>query len=148
MGVGIELLAVAVAELAAMPPTLMWLGLAGVFLSGLAGGYVAGALVDGGWRTRALYGFLTGSIGGLALGATLWAGMSYWIPRADHSPLWAFNYLLATNPVGASALPWLYTGDTMALPLVFFTALLLGLEGYVAGGAASGPAIADSTRTG
>lgn len=140
IGVGIELLAVAVAELAALPSLLMWTGLAAVFLSGLAGGYAVGALVGGGWRTRARYGLLTGLVGGLALGTTLWAGMSYRIPRADRSPFWAFNYLLATNPVGSSAFPWLYTGQTLALPLVAASALLLGIEGYVAAGAATGPA--------
>lgn len=146
VGLGLELLAIAVADLAAMPPAAMWVGLAAVFLSGLVGGYVAGSLVGGGWRTRALYGFGTGLVGGVALGTTLWASMSYWIPRAEHSPFWAFNYLLATNPVGAGAAPWLYTGDTLAIPLVLASALLLGFEGYVAAGAASGPPVDERPR--
>lgn len=139
VGIGIELTAVAVAELAAMPPLLMWTGLVAVFFSGLAGGFAVGTLGGGGWRTRARYGLLTGLVGGLTLGSTLWAGMSYRIPRADHSPSWAFNYLLATHPVGSSAFPWLYTGETLALPFVTLSALLLGVEGYVAA-AAAGPA--------
>ena len=80
----------------------------------------------------------TGLIGGLLFGVTLWFDMSYAIPRADNSALWGINYALATYPIGIRQLSWLFTGNTLMVPLILLSMALFAVEGDIAGGAAPG----------
>lgn len=136
LGVLVEMLAILVANFVSLPGVLVWAGLVLSLLTGLIGGLVTGQFTSGGWHTRAIHGPVTGLIGGLLFGVTLWLSMSSVIPRATYSVFWGFNYLLATNPVGIRQLSWLYTGNTLMVPLVLLSMGLFAVEGYVASGAA------------
>ncbi len=156
--VAVQLAAIAAADLLPLPGPAMWLGVLVALGIGFVGGYLAGSFADGGgearsqgvppnaravdtasgWRTRARAGLLAGAAGGLAFGVVLWLNMSHVLPRARHGALWAINLLVATHPVGSARFPWLYTGDTLALPVVAASVLLFAAEGYVAGAAAPG----------
>ena len=138
LGVLVEVLAIFLANFVSLPGAIMWVGVVLALITGLIGGLVAGRFTSGGWQTRAMHGLLTGLIGGLLFGVILWFGMSYVIPRADHSALWGINYVLATNPIGIRQLSWLYTGNTLMVPLILLSMALFAVEGYIAGGAAPG----------
>lgn len=137
LGVLAEAMVILVANFVSLPRAFVWIGVVLSLLTGLAGGLVAGRLTSGGWHTRAIHALLTGLLGGLLFGVTLWFSMSYAIPRAEYSVMWAINYLLATNPLGIQQLPWLYTGNTLGIVLVLLSMGLFAVEGYIAGGAVS-----------
>jgi hypothetical protein len=99
-GVLIEILAILIANFVSLPEAIIWVGVVLALTTGLVGGFVAGTFAIGGWQTRAVHGLLTGLIGGLLFGVTLWFSMSLAIPRADHSAFWGINYALATHPIG------------------------------------------------
>lgn len=136
LGVLAEVLVILVANFVSLPGAIVWIGIVLALATGLVGGFVAGRFTSGGWQARAMHGLLTGLIGGLLFGVTLWFGMSYVIPRADHSALWGINYALATYPIGIRQLSWLYTGNTLIVPLILLSMALFAVEGYIAGGAA------------
>ena len=138
LGVLVEVLAILLANFISLPGAIMWVGVVLALTIGLVGGLVAGRFTSGGWQTRAVHGLLTGLIGGLLFGVTLWFGMSYVIPRTGHSALWEINYALATYPIGIRQVSWLYTGNTLMVPLVLLSMVLFAVEGYIAGGAAPG----------
>jgi hypothetical protein len=142
LGVLVEVLVILVANFVSLPEALMWVGVVLVLTTGLVGGIVTGRFTSGGWQTRAVHGLLTGLIGGLLFGVTLWFGMSYVIPRADHSALWGINYTLATYPIGIRQLSWLYTGNSLMVPLILLSMGLFAVEGYIASGAVPGSDLA------
>ncbi|SEP31330.1 hypothetical protein SAMN04487948_14413 [Halogranum amylolyticum] len=131
------MLAILVATFVSLPGALMWVGVVLSLLTGLIGGLVTGRFTSGGWHTRAIHGLVTGLLGGFLFGVTLWFSMSSVVPRITYSIFWGFNYLLATNPIGISQLPWLYTGNTLMVPLILLSMGLFAVEGYIASGAAS-----------
>jgi hypothetical protein len=135
LGIAVQGLLVLVANFVPLPAGFVWIGLVLAFTTGLAGGVVAGWFTDAVTATRAATGLKVGYVGGLVFGATLWLGMSQAIPRAEYSALWAANYLLATNPIGSDLAPWLYTGDTLLVPVVLLPSVLFAAEGYIAAGA-------------
>lgn len=137
-GVLVELIIIFLANFIPLPSSVISIGIIVTLMTGLIGGFIAGTFANGGWQTRTVHGLLTGFIGGLVFGITLWLGMSFIIPRTDQSVLWGINYVLATNPIGIRQLPWLYTGNTLSVPLVLLSATLFAVEGYIAGGAAFG----------
>ena len=147
LGVLVEVLAILVANFVSLPGAIMWVGVVFALTTGLVGGLVAGRFTSGGWQTRAVHGLLTGLIGGLLFGVTLWFGMSYVIPRADHSALWGINYALATYPIGIRQLSWLYTGNTLMVPLILLSMILFAVEEYIAGGAAPGSELSQDPPT-
>jgi hypothetical protein len=136
LSVLIEILAILIANFVSLPEAIIWVGVVLVLTTGLIGGFVAGTFAIGGWQTRAVHGLLTGLIGGLLFGVTLWFSMSLAIPRADHSAFWGINYALATHPIGGHQFSWLYTGNTLMLPIIFLPVILFAAEGYIAGVAA------------
>ena len=147
LGVLVEILAILVANFVSLPGAIMWVGVILALTTGLVVGLVAGRFTSGGWQRRAVHGLLTGLIGGLLFGVTLWFGMSYVIPRADHSALWGINYALATYPIGIRQVSWLYTGNTLMMPLILFSMVLFAVEGYIAGGATPGSDLSQDPPT-
>ncbi len=137
-GVLVELVIICFANFIPLPSSIISVGILITLSAGLVGGFIAGTLTNGGWKARAMHGLVSGFIGGVAFGITLWFSMSLVIPRTDYSALWGINYILATNPIGIRQLPWLYTGNTLLVPLVLLSAILFAIEGYIAGGAAFG----------
>ena len=130
-------LQIAIVLVGATVPMLEETGVTGVLfllLIGLPGGYLTGVLADGGWRGRAWYGLVSGSIGGFVLGATLWYTMV--TPGAPEGVLYELNYQIATIGIPAD---FAATYDTQ-IPIVLGIGcmILLALEGTIAGGAAPG----------
>lgn len=138
LGVLVEILAILVANFIPLPRGTGWVGVVLSLMIGLIGGLVAGNVANGRWQTRTMHGVLTGFIGGLLFGVTLWFGMRSIIPRTDHSALWGISYALSMHPIGIRQLPWLYTGNTLAVLLVLVPTLLFAVEGYIAAGVAPG----------
>ena len=136
-GCGVALAAAVVGITVPVPEPLWPLAIGLVLAVGLGCGFVAGRRSAGRWRSRARMGALAGFLGGTILAIVLWASMSNVLPRAESSPFWLLNALVAANPVGIERVPWLYTGTTLFWPLLLAFACLFAIEGYVAGGATS-----------
>ncbi|EMA52157.1 hypothetical protein [Halococcus thailandensis] len=137
-GSGVALAAAVVGATVPVPELLWPLAIGLVLAVGLGCGFVAGRRSTGRWRSRACTGALAGFLGGTMLAIALWASMSNVLPRAEYSPFWLLNALVAANPIGIERAPWLYTGTTLFWPLLAVFACLFAIEGYVAGGATSG----------
>jgi hypothetical protein len=134
-GSGVALAAAVVGITVAVPEPLWPLAIGLVLAVGCGCGFVAGRRSTGRWRSRARTGALAGFLGGTMLVIVLWASMSNVLPRAEHSPFWLLNSLIATYPIGIERVPWLYTGNTLFWPLLAVFDCLFAIEGYVAGGA-------------
>ena len=147
LGVLVEVLAILVANFVPLPRGTGWVGVVLALMTGLVGGLVAGNLANGRWQTRTRHGLLTGLIGGLLFGVTLWFGMRSILPRTDHSALWGISYALTMHPIGIRQLPWLYTGNTLIVLLVFLPTLLFAVEGYIAAAVAPGSDLSENPPT-
>ncbi|EMA52725.1 hypothetical protein [Halococcus salifodinae] len=137
-GIGVVLAAVVVGLTVALPEAVWPIAIGAVLATGFGCGYVAGRRSGGRWRARARTGSLAGALGGAVLAAVLWASMSRAVPRVADSTFWAINDVIAANTIGIERFPWLYTGNTLFVPLLVFVVCLFAVEGWIAGGVTSG----------
>lgn len=143
LGVAVQAGALAAGNFVALPAGMLWIGAVLLFCVGFAGGFVAGAAADGGWRVRTRHGATAGLLGGVAFLGTLWASAGYLIPRASRGAFWEINYFLTTSSVLPQQIVADY-GEAVVLLVGALGALAYAVEGAVAGGAAPGDDITPS----
>lgn len=135
VGGGIEIVYLtALAGLGTLAREAVWGSVLLLGATGFVGGGVAGALSSGSWRDSARHGLLAGSVGGGYFAALFW----YLMMSLD-TPMgafWSLAYIIATHPLpGAFGTTY---GALVVLTLAALGALVIAVEGYVAGGATGG----------
>jgi hypothetical protein len=123
---------VAIAALAAtvpLPAGVRWPAFAALAGAGLLGGYVAGRLASGSWRSRLHHGLTAGLVGGAA---TWWSFQ----PGTPSGALWSLNYLVATSGLPPQFAAHYDTAIGVAVALAF--GALYVAEGAVASVSAPG----------
>ncbi|WP_049972172.1 hypothetical protein [Haladaptatus cibarius] len=131
-GVLVELLAVAVGATLPLPPDVRIAAALALLTVGLVGGYVAGRVAGGNWRDGIRHGLFAGVVGGIALALVL--GYTMATPGSEVGALWGLNYLIATSGIPTD-LAAVYDRQ-LGILFPALAALLVAIEGAVAGGAA------------
>lgn len=131
-GALVELFAIALGATVPLPLDVRVTAGLALLTVGIAGGYVAGRLAGGTWKTGLRHGLVAGTFGGVVFATVLYYTMTH--PGSEVGAYWGLNFAISRIDFP----PWLVDryGRTLAALVAALGGVALALEGAIAGGAA------------